>query len=100
MRPYQARKISLALGLNGSLSEDCVNLILNLYRCVLEKDCSLVEINPLVVTRAGWLLAMDAKINFDDNAIFRHWEYHDMMDYSQLDPLEISAGKFDLAYIV
>ncbi len=99
LRPYQARKISLALGLNGSLSEDCVNLILNLYRCVLEKDCSLVEINPLVVTRAGWLLAMDAKINFDDNAIFRHWEYHDMMDYSQLDPLEISAGKFDLAYI-
>ncbi|MDW7643896.1 MAG: ADP-forming succinate--CoA ligase subunit beta [Desulfuromonadales bacterium] len=99
LRPYQARKIALALGLTGSLSEDCVNLILNLYRCVLEKDCSLVEINPLVVTRAGWLLAMDAKINFDDNAIFRHWEYHDLMDYSQLDPLEISAGKFDLAYI-
>jgi len=99
LRPYEARKIALALGLTGSLSEDCVQLILNLYRCVLEKDCSLVEINPLVVTRAGWLLAMDAKINFDDNAVFRHWEYHDMMDYSQLDPLEISAGKFDLAYI-
>jgi succinyl-CoA synthetase beta subunit len=58
-----------------------------------------VEINPLVVTRAGWLMAMDAKITFDDNAIFRHREYPDMMDYSQLDPLEITAGKYDLAYI-
>ncbi len=99
LRSYQARKIALALGLKGTLAEDCVTLILNLYRCCLEKDCSLVEINPLVVTKAGWLLAMDAKINFDDNALFRHWEYHDMMDYSQLDPLEISAGKFDLSYI-
>ena len=99
LRPFQARKIALALGLKGSLCEDCVLLILNLYRCCLEKDCALVEINPLVVTKAGWLLAMDAKINFDDNAIFRHWEYHDLQDYSQMDPLEISAGKFDLAYI-
>jgi len=58
-----------------------------------------VEINPLVVTRAGWLLAMDAKISFDDNAVYRHREYPDMVDYSQLDPLEITAGKYDLAYI-
>jgi succinyl-CoA synthetase beta subunit len=99
LRAYQARKIALGLGLKGTLAEDCVQLILNLYRCCLEKDCFLVEINPLVVTKAGWLLAMDAKISFDDNAIFRHWEYHDLMDYSQLDPLEISAGKFDLSYI-
>ncbi|AJE02819.1 ADP-forming succinate--CoA ligase subunit beta [Geobacter pickeringii] len=99
LRPYQARKIALALGLSGSLCEDCVELMLNLYKVVLEKDCSLVEINPLVVTRAGWLMAMDAKINFDDNAIFRHREYPDMMDYSQLDTLEINAGKYDLSYI-
>jgi len=99
LRSYQARRIALALGLSGSLAEDCVQLILSLYKALLEKDCSLVEINPLVVTKAGWLLAMDAKISFDDNAIFRHWEYHDLMDYSQLDPLEIAAGKFDLAYI-
>ncbi len=99
LRSYQARKIALGLGLKGALAEDCVQLILNLYRCCLEKDCALVEINPLVVTRAGWLLAMDAKITFDDNALFRHWEYHDLVDYSQLDPLEISAGKFDLSYI-
>jgi len=99
LRSYQARKTALALGLAGSVCEDCVELILNLYRCALEKDCFLVEINPLVVTKAGWLMAMDAKINFDDNAIFRHREYPDMLDYSQLDPLEISAGKYDLAYI-
>jgi succinyl-CoA synthetase beta subunit len=99
LRTYQARKIALALGLSGGVCEDCVELILNLYKCCLEKDCSLVEINPLVVTRAGWLLAMDAKISFDDNAVYRHREYPDMMDYSQLDPLEITAGKYDLAYI-
>jgi succinyl-CoA synthetase beta subunit len=99
LRSYQARKIALALGLTGSLCEDCVQLILSLYRACLEKDCSLVEINPLVVTRAGWLMAMDAKITFDDNAVFRHREYPDMVDYSQLDALEITASKYDLAYI-
>ena len=99
LRPFQARKIALALGLSGSVCEDCVELIQNLYRCALEKDCFLVEINPLVVTKAGWLMAMDAKINFDDNALFRHREYPDMLDYSQLDPLEITAGKYDLSYI-
>jgi succinyl-CoA synthetase beta subunit len=99
LRPYQARKIALALGLTGGLCEDCVELILNLYRCCLDKDCSLVEVNPLVVTKAGWLLAMDAKITFDDNALYRHREYPDMMDYSQLDPLEINASKYDLSYI-
>ncbi|MFA7060448.1 MAG: ADP-forming succinate--CoA ligase subunit beta [Pedobacter sp.] len=99
LRPYQARKIALALGLAGSVCEDCVELLMNLYRASQEKDCSLVEINPLVVTKAGWLMAMDAKIVFDDNAVFRHREYPDMMDYSQLDPLEITAGKYDLAYI-
>lgn len=99
LRPFQARKIAIALGLVGTVCEDCVELILNLYRCALEKDCFLVEINPLVITKAGWLMAMDAKINFDDNAMFRHREYPDMLDYSQLDPLEITAGKYDLSYI-
>lgn len=99
LRPYQARKLALKLGLTGSICEDCVLLMLNLYRLCLEKDCFLVEINPLVVTRAGWLLAMDAKITFDDNAVFRHREYPDMVDYSQLDTLEINAGKYDLSYI-
>lgn len=99
LRPYQARKIALALGLTGTICEDCVELILDLYRACLEKDCSLIEINPLVVTKAGWLMAMDAKITFDDNAVYRHREYPDMVDYSQLDPLEINAAKYDLSYI-
>jgi len=72
---------------------------MNLYRCCLEKDCSLIEINPLVITGADWLMAMDAKINLDDNAIFRHPEYQEMTDFSQIDPLEIAAGEFDLSYI-
>ena len=99
LRPYQARKIALALELTGTLCEDCVELILNLYRACLEKDCALIEINPLVLTKSGWLMAMDAKISFDDNAVYRHREYPDMVDYSQFDPLEITAGKYDLAYI-
>ena len=99
LRPYQARGIALSLGLTGAVCEDCVELILNLYRCCQEKDCSLIEINPLVVTKAGWLLAMDAKMSFDENAVYRHREYPDMVDYSQLDSLEITAGKYDLSYI-
>lgn len=99
LRAYQARKLALALGMRGSLCEDCVKLMMNLYRCCLEKDCSLVEINPLVVTKTDWLMAMDAKINFDDNALFRHPEYPELLDYSQLDPLEITAGEFELSYI-
>lgn len=99
LRPYQARKIALSLGLTGVVCEDCVELLLNLYKCCLEKDCILVEINPLVVTKAGWLLAMDGKMTFDDNAVYRHREYPDMVDYSQLDPLEITAAKYDLSYI-
>jgi succinyl-CoA synthetase beta subunit len=99
LRPYQARKLALALGMTGRLCEECVALITNLYRCCLEKDCTLVEINPLVITKADWLLAMDAKVNFDDNALFRHPDYPDMTDLSQIDPLEITAGEFDLSYI-
>lgn len=99
LRSYQARKLALALGLKGRLCEECVALIIRLYRCCQEKDCSLVEINPLVVTSADWLIAMDAKINFDDNALFRHPEYPEMTDFSQIDPLEITAGEFDLSYI-
>ncbi len=99
LKPYQARKIALALGMRGRLCEECVTMMMNLYRCCLEKDCSLVEINPLVVTNADWLMAMDAKINFDDNALFRHPDYQEMTDLSQIDPLEITAGEFDLSYI-
>lgn len=96
---YHARRIAMALELKGKLIEDCIKLIQNLYRLVLEKDCSLVEINPLVISKDQRLLAMDCKINFDDNALFRHADYEKMIDVSQLDSLELQAKKYDLAYI-
>jgi succinyl-CoA synthetase beta subunit len=99
LRSFQARRMALALGLDGQLAESCVHLMLALYRCFVEKDCSLVEINPLVTTSEGRLLAMDAKINLDDNALFRHPDEHQLLDHSQLDPLEVRAGRYDIAYI-
>jgi succinyl-CoA synthetase beta subunit len=99
IRSYHARRIALALGLKGSLTEDSIRFIRSLYDILLAKDCSLIEINPLVVSKAGKLIAMDCKINFDDNALFRHQDYEQMIDVSQLDPLEINARKYDLSYI-
>jgi succinyl-CoA synthetase beta subunit len=99
IKAYSARRIAQALGLKGRLVEDCIKVIGTLYKILLEKDCSLIEINPLVVSKAGMLLAMDCKINFDDNALFRHPEYEALMDTSQMSPLEIQARKFDLSYI-
>jgi len=99
MRFYHARGIAMVLGLKGKIADDAVKLMQNLYKIILEKDCSLIEINPLVVSKAGKLIAMDCKINFDDNALFRHPDYEKMIDFSQLDALEIQAKKFDLAYI-
>ncbi|MGD0022093.1 MAG: ADP-forming succinate--CoA ligase subunit beta [Smithellaceae bacterium] len=99
MRSYHARGIAMILGLKGKIVDDAVKLMQNLYKIILEKDCSLIEINPLVVSKAGKLIAMDCKINFDDNALFRHPDYEKMIDFSQLDTLEIQAKKFDLAYI-
>ncbi|MGD0168151.1 MAG: ADP-forming succinate--CoA ligase subunit beta, partial [Smithella sp.] len=99
VRSYHARGIAILLGLKGKIVEDYVILIQNLYKIVLEKDCSSIEINPLAISKAGKLIAMDCKINFDDNALFRHPEYEKMIDVSQLDPMEIQAKKLDLAYI-
>ena len=99
VRSYHARRIAMALELKGKIVEDGVKLMQNLYKIVLEKDCSLIEINPLAISKAGELIAMDCKINFDDNALFRHSDYEKMIDFSQLDALEIQAKKFDLAYI-
>jgi len=99
IRGYHARRIAMALKLKGKLIDDCIKLIQNLYRLVLEKDCSLVEINPLAISKDQRLLAMDCKINFDDNALFRHADYEKMIDVSQMDSLELQARKYDLAYI-
>ncbi|MBS4062120.1 MAG: ADP-forming succinate--CoA ligase subunit beta, partial [Bacteroidetes bacterium] len=99
IKAYHARPLCVLLGLKDKFLDECIKLIQSLYKILLEKDCALLEINPLVVTKDGRLLAMDCKINFDDNALFRHPEYEKMIDLSQLDPLEIEARKFDLAYI-
>jgi succinyl-CoA synthetase beta subunit len=99
IKSYHARRVAVALGLKGKLIDDCVKFIQSLYKLLLEKDCSLLEINPLVASKDQRLIAMDCKINFDDNALFRHPDYEKMVDLSQLDPLEIQARKFDLAYI-
>ncbi len=99
IRPYRARPIAAALGLKGKLIDAGIQLLQNLYTIVLEKDCMLLEINPLVVTKAGQLMAMDCKINFDDNAVFRHADYEGLIDLSQVDQLETSARKRDISYI-
>jgi succinyl-CoA synthetase beta subunit len=99
VKSFQARRIALALGLTGQLVEDCIKLIGNLYKILQDMDCSLIEINPLVVSKSGMLVAMDCKINFDDNALFRHPDYEALIDTSQMSPLEIRAGKYDLSYI-
>ncbi len=99
LRSFQARRLARALGLRGTVCEAAVELMLNLYRLFLDMDCSLLEINPLVVTGAGQLLAMDAKMNLDDNALFRHPQEQALLDHCQLDPLEVQAGRFDIAYI-
>jgi succinyl-CoA synthetase beta subunit len=99
LRSYHARGLALKLGLKGVQADAFVKLAGNLWKLFLEKDCSLVEVNPLVVTGAGSLVSMDCKINFDDNALFRHPEYEDMADLAQMDPLEVKARKFDIAYI-
>ncbi len=99
LRAFQARRVASTLGLQGQLGDSCVRLMLDLYRCFFDNDCSLIEINPLATTADNQLLAMDAKVNFDDNALFRHPDKLKLLDHSQLDELEVRAGKFDIAYI-
>jgi succinyl-CoA synthetase beta subunit len=96
---FQARKLAFALGLSGAQVGKAVKLIASLYEAFIATDASLIEINPLVVTAAGDLLALDAKVTFDDNALFRHAPFRDLRDITEEDPLEIEASKFSLNYI-
>ena len=96
---FHGRKIAAALKLTGDQIDQCVKLIDGLYRAFLEKDMSLLEINPLVVTKAGKLLCLDAKINFDDNALFRHKDILELRDLEEEDPAEVEASKYDLNYV-
>ena len=96
---YQGRKLAAALGLRGPLMNQAVKLFTNLFKLFLSADCSMVEINPLVITTDGRLMALDAKFNFDDNALFRHPEIVAMRDRSEEDPREVAASEFNLNYI-
>jgi succinyl-CoA synthetase beta subunit len=97
--PFQARKLAFALGLSSAQAGKAVKLMLALYQAFLDTDASLVEINPLIVTGAGDLLALDAKMNFDDNSLYRHADIRELRDLAEEDPLEIEASKFSLNYI-
>jgi len=99
MIPFQARRLALALGLSGDAFKSGVTLLQSLFRAYVETDASLAEINPLVVTKSGRVLALDAKMNFDDNALFRHPDVREMRDLGEEDPLEVEASKFGLNYI-
>src|SRR5207245_10914832 len=88
-----------ALGLQGEAHKKCVAFVPMLMRAYLETDASLTEINPLLVTKEGDVLALDAKMNFDDNALFRHKDIVEMRDLNEEDPLEVEASKFGLNYI-
>jgi len=96
---YQARELAFGLGLEGKQVSNAVRFMLSLYRAFVESDCSLAEINPLVVTKDGNVVALDAKINFDDNADFRHSENQEMRDLDEEEPLEIEASRYNLNYI-
>jgi succinyl-CoA synthetase beta subunit len=96
---YQGRKIAFALGLTGRQVGKFATLVGGLYRAFTELDCSLIEINPLVVTGAGDVIALDAKMNFDDNALYRHKELEDLRDTDEEDPAETEAAKYALNYV-
>jgi succinyl-CoA synthetase beta subunit len=98
-QPYQARKLAFGLGLSGDAVSNATPFFQALYRAVIETDASLAEINPLVLTGEGKLIALDAKINFDDNAMFRHKDLKELRDLDEEDPLEVEASKFSLNYI-
>jgi len=99
IQAFQARKIAFGLGLPKASINKAVAFITALYRAFAESDCSMAEINPLVVTKSGDLVALDAKMGFDDNALFRHADIRELRDIHEEDPKEVEASKFDLNYI-
>jgi succinyl-CoA synthetase beta subunit len=99
LRPFQARRLAMALGLDGNAAKQAVGMFQKLYKLYRELDCSIVEINPLIVTAQGDLVALDAKINFDDNALYLHGDIEAMRDLDEEDPSEVEAGKYHLNYI-
>jgi len=99
MAPFQARRIAFALGLKDKQVAQFAALLGSLYRASVETDASLIEINPLVVTAAGSVICLDAKISFDDNGLFRHPDIRELRDPNEEDPAETEAAKYDLSYV-
>ena len=98
-RQFQARKLAFALGLPSALISPAAKFMMALYQAYESMDASLMEINPFLLTKDNRLIALDAKVNFDDNAMFRHPDFADLRDINEEEPLEIEASKFDLNYI-
>jgi succinyl-CoA synthetase beta subunit len=99
MTAFQARKVAFALGLKDKQVNQFVSLLTAMYRAFNETDASLIEINPLVVTKAGSVLCLDAKMSFDDNGLFRHLDIRELRDANEEDPTETEAAKYDLSYV-
>jgi succinyl-CoA synthetase beta subunit len=98
-KPFHGRKLAKALGLTAEQTKEAVGFFGGIYKCFMETDCSLVEINPLIVTKQGHLAALDAKFGFDDNALFRHPDVVAMRDLQEENPQDVEASKYELAYI-
>ena len=99
MQPYHARDIAFGLGLKDKQVGKCVSFLLAMYKAFIDLDCSIVEINPLVVTGKDTIIALDAKINFDDNALYRHQDVEEMRDEAEEDPAEVEATRHGLNYV-
>ena len=99
LQPFQARKLAFGLGLGPELVNDAVQFMMALYRAFEDTDASLAEINPFLVTGDNKVYALDAKMNFDDNALYRHKDIRELRDLNEEEPLEIEASKFGLNYI-
>jgi succinyl-CoA synthetase beta subunit len=99
LEAFQARKIAVSLGLKGQQVTPAVQFLTGLYRAFLDTDASLIEINPFITTTDGRLFALDAKMTFDDNALFRHPDLRELRDITEEDPLEVEASKYSLNYI-
>ncbi|MEC9287726.1 MAG: ATP-grasp domain-containing protein, partial [Chloroflexota bacterium] len=97
--PFQTRRLTRLLGLDQAIAEDAAKVLSALYRVFVENDCSLVEINPLIITGDDRVVALDAKINLDDDSMFRHTDLIEYRDISQEDPLEAQASDLDIAYV-
>lgn len=99
LQPFHTRQLVYGLGLSPDISKIFTSMVSNLYRLFMDYDCSLVEINPLVITSDGRLIALDAKVNFDDNGLFRHKDILAYRDLDEEDPFEVEASKYNLNYI-